>query len=144
MVSARPAPGPASVLLGAISCKKHDAYVRMALVPAFFNFQKSLFQGQNPVKKFPCSIANPGRGRGGGRMALPYGTAIWPCHMALPYEKKHEIVSKWASEKSLSTFEVTPRGSFQFYVDLDLSRRPKHRFPADFCIIRARMRANYF
>ena len=44
-------------------------------------------------------------------MAMPYGKAIWQshgnaiwhCHMALPYmalpnDKKHEMMSKWASE----------------------------------------------
>ena len=38
-----------------------------------------------------------------------HGFAIWPCHMA----KKHEMMSKWASEKSFFTFEVIPGVSFQ-------------------------------
>ena len=46
--------------------------------------------------------------------------------MVLPHmAEKQEIVLKWASEKSFSTFEATPSISFQFYVDLDWSRGAK-------------------
>ena len=39
--------------------------------------------------------------------------------------EKHEMLLKWASEKSFFTFEVIPRVSILFYVDLDQSRRSK-------------------
>ena len=40
--------------------------------------------------------------------------ALWEGHMAWPYDEKHGIVSKWASEKSFLTFETIYGVSFRF------------------------------
>ena len=46
--------------------------------------------------------------------ALPYGNAIWDDHMDMEYDKKHGIVSKWASEKSFFIFETISGSVFNF------------------------------